>query len=35
MTKSEGDTINESEMQEDRMFNVIKIAKEAAAAHRP
>ena len=25
---SEGDTINESEMQEDRMFNVVKIVKK-------
>ena len=30
--KSEGDTINESEMQEDRMFNVIKLAREAIDA---
>ena len=35
MTKSEGDTINESEMQEDRMFNIFKVVEKAldAIAH--
>ena len=35
MTKNEGDTINESEMQEDRMFNIFKVVEKAldAIAH--